>query len=147
MKKIYLIITIISVMLFSGCAQKEVKVEPKISDDSHIVIDKALDSWLKLEKLNYFQKSDGFWVVQARFKNTTYMNRNVAYKIDWIDKNGFIVKTILSKWKKATVEENRDFTINGVSPSNQIKDFVIRVQDTSRDDEQRKDSSHYEYQN
>jgi uncharacterized protein YcfL len=75
------------------------------------------------------------------------MNRNVAYKIDWIDKNGFIVKTILSKWKMATVEENRDFTINGVSPSNQIKDFVIRVQDTSRDDEQRKDSSHYEYQN
>jgi len=147
MKKIYLTLVIVSAIIFAGCAQKDVKVEPKLSDDEHIIIDSSLNSWLKLEKLNYFQKSDGFWVVQAKFKNMTFTNRNVAYKIDWIDKNGFIIKSILSKWKVATVEENRDFIINGVSPSNQIKDFEIRVQRTSIDDEKRKDSSHYEYQN
>lgn len=140
------VILITTIALF-GCAQNQVDIRPKIID-SHILIENTnLNKWLELEKVNYFKRKDGLLVVEAKFKNTNSSNKNVAYKIDWIDKNGLTQKSILSRWIVSEVESNRSFIINGISPSITVSDFEIRLQEPTRDDKNRKNSYHLEYQN
>lgn len=90
MKKLINFIWIFIVgIVFIGCAQNQVDIKPKITD-SHIIIEnQSLDDWLQLEKVNYFKRKDELLVVEVKFKNTSIFNKKVAYKIDWIDENGF----------------------------------------------------------
>ncbi|WP_419766105.1 MAG: DUF1425 domain-containing protein [Arcobacter sp.] len=144
MKKVYLLIGILSLVLFSGCAQKEMEVV----SDSHIIIeDSSLDRWLKLERVNHVKRHDGFILLEAKFKNTSSTNKKVVYKIDWLDRNGFSERSILSKWKIAEVEAKRGFMIRAISPSIRAENFEIRLQEPTQDDMKRKDSYSTEYQN
>lgn len=148
MKKILLsVLMTISFGFFTGCTQNQVDLTPRISDPHILVENPSLYGWLELERVNYFKREDGLIVVEARFKNLSQYNQKVAYKIDWMNKNGFIQKSILSRWIVSEVEQNRSFVIKGIAPSMKIKDFEIRVQEPTRDDRQRKDSYHNQYQN
>ena len=116
--------------------------------DSHILTENSnLNKWLELEKVNYFKRKDGLLVVEAKFRNLASSNKNVAYKIDWINENGFTQKSILSRWIVSEVESNRSFIIKGISPSIKVSDFEIRLQEPTSDDKNRKNSYHSEYQN
>ena len=142
-----MIVLLITITALSGCVQNQVDLKPRIID-SHIIIENSrLNDWLELEKVNYFKRKDSLLVVEARFKNLSSSNKNVAYKIDWIDENGFTQKSILSRWIVSEVEGNRSFVINGISPSVKVSDFEIRLQEASSDDKNRKNSYHSEYQN
>ncbi len=144
MKKVYLLIGILSLVFFSGCAQKKLEVV----SDSHIVIeDSSLDGWLKLERVSHLKRHDGFILVEAKFRNLLSSNKKVVYKVEWLDRNGFSETTILSKWKIAEVEAKRGFTIRAISPSIRAQDFVIKLQEPTQDDMKRKDSYNFEYQN
>lgn len=142
-----MIVLLITITALSGCVQNQVDLKPRIMD-SHILTENSnLNKWLELEKVNYFKRKDSLLVVEARFKNLSSSNKNVAYKIDWIDENGFTQKSILSRWIVSEVEGNRSFVINGISPSVKVSDFEIRLQEASSDDKNRKNSYHSEYQN
>jgi uncharacterized protein YcfL len=143
MKKIYLLLTLVSFVLFSGCAQKELEVS-----DPHIIVeDSSINGWLKLERVNHFKKPDGFLIVEAKFRNLSSSNKKVVYKIEWLNGSGFTERTILSKWMITEVEAKRGFTIRGISPSIRAEDFEIILQEPTEDDMKRKDSYHNEYQN
>ena len=148
MKKLFLVslIGFISILFFSGCTQQP-DIKPRITDSHIIVESSSLYNWLELEKVNYFKREDGLLVVEAKFKNLSQFNQKLAYKIDWIDKNGFNEKSILSRWVVSEVEQRRALVITGIAPSMKIIDFEIRLQQISRDDKYRKDSYHSEYQN
>lgn len=144
-KRILLTSCLFVAALFTGCAQNQVDLNPRVTD-SHVIIENPnLYDWLKLEKVNYFTRKDDLLVVEARLKNLSTFNKKVAYKIDWIDENGFTQKSILSKWVVAEVEERRDLIIQGISPSMKIKDFQIRIQVPTSDDSYRNDSYHNQY--
>lgn len=147
MKSKLVIVLAIVVSIFTGCAQNGVDLKPRINDSHVIVENSSLYEFLELEKVNYFTRNDGFLAVEVKFKNLSSFNKKVAYKIDWLDENGFTQKSILSRWKVAEIEENRSFIIHGISPSIKVKDFGIRLQLPSKDDRSRKDSYHNEYQN
>lgn len=148
MKKILLsFMMILSLSFFAGCVQSQVDLTPRISDPHILVENPSLYDWLELEKVNYFKREDGLMVVEAKFKNLSQFNQKVAYKIDWMDKNGFTQKSILSRWIVSEVEQKRSFLIKGIAPSIKITDFEIRLQIPSSDDKKRKDSYHNQYQN
>ena len=140
-------ITITSLLFFNGCAQTPTDIKPRITDPHVMVENSSLYDWLELEKVNYFKREDGLLVVEAKFKNLSQFNKNIAYKINWIDKNGFTEKSILSRWVVATIEQKRALVIKGIAPSMKIVNFEIRLQKPTSDDKNRKDSYHYEYQN
>lgn len=146
-KRLISFLVIIGVMFFTACSQNQLDLKPRISDSHVIVENSSLYDWLELEKVNYFKRSDGFLVIEAKFKNLNSFNKRVAYKIDWIDENGFTQKSILSRWINTEVEQNRSFVIHGIAPSIKVKDFEIRLQVPTNDDRKRKDSYHNEYQN
>lgn len=146
-KLIISIIAFCAINIFSGCVQNNVDLKPRISD-SHVLFENSnLYDWLELEKVNYFKRKDDLLVVEGRFNNLSSFNKKVAYKINWIDENGFIEKSILSRWIVVEVEQNRSFIISAISPSIKVKDFEIRLQIPTSDDKNRKDSYHSAYQN
>ncbi|MGJ0336115.1 DUF1425 domain-containing protein [Aliarcobacter cryaerophilus] len=148
MKKIVsLIICVFATFSLTACVQNQMDTKPRITDPHILVENSDLYDWLKLERVNYFKRKDDLLVVEAKFKNTTSFNKSVAYKIDWIDENGFTEKSILSRWIVTEVEDGRSFVINAISPSTKIKDFEIRLQIPTSDDKNRKDSYHSDYQN
>ena len=149
MKKILFcsVIGIFSMLFITGCAQTQEDIKPRITDPHVIIENSSLYKWLELDRVNYFKREDGLLVVEAKFKNISSYNRDVAYKIDWLDKNGFVEKSILSRWIVATVEQQRALVIKGIAPSMKITNFQIKVQKPTSDDRNRKDSYHYEYQN
>ena len=148
MKKLFfLALSLLGMIFLSGCVQNQVDLKPRISDSHIIVENSSLYEWLELEKINYFEREDGLLVVEAKFKNLSSFKKNIAYKIEWIDKNGFTQKTILSKWTIVQIDEKRSLLIQGISPSVKVKDFEIRLQLPTSDDNKIKDSYHNEYQN
>ncbi len=141
----FIIILIFS--FFTGCTQNQVDLTPRISDPHILIENQSLHDWLKLERVNYFKRKDDLLVVEVKFRNLSQSNERLAYKIDWIDENGFTQKSILSRWIISEVEQKRSFIIRGIAPSIKIKDFEIRLQKPSSDDRKRKDSYHNQYQN
>lgn len=146
MKKKYVIFLVLVSVLFTACNQNQVNLNNKISDSHIIVENESLYNWLNLDAVNYFIRDDSLLEVEARFRNFTSSNKLLAYKIDWMDKNGFVQKSILSKWVIVKVEERRNLVIHGIAPSMKVKDFSIRLQEPTKDDNLRKDSYHREYQ-
>lgn len=133
-------------ILFTGCASSNQKIEPKVKQDNRVQYDdKSLHNWLEFSGLNEVKRSDGLIEFEALFINTSSSNKLVSYKIDWKDENGFTQKTIMSKWTKALVENGRMLSIHGISPSVKSQDFILILQKPTSDDKKRDDSYHKRY--
>ncbi|MCR8699105.1 YcfL family protein [Campylobacter ureolyticus] len=141
-------ILLVFLILFTGCASNNQKIEPKFKQDNRIQYDdKSLHNWLEFAGLNEVKRSDGLIEFEALFINTSSSNKLVSYKIDWKDENGFTQKTIMSKWIKTLVESGRRLSIYGISPSVKSKDFSVILQTPTSDDKKRDDSYHKRYSN
>ena len=132
------LVFLLSVFLLAGCVKK-VK-DPNFAVDSGIYDSLEVVSEVKRTK------DDGFTEIEVIFNNYTSSNEKIAYKVDWFDKDGFIVDTIMSKWKVVEVEAKRNLVIRAVSPSIKAVDYKIRMQFPSDDDEFRNNSAQFEYQ-
>ena len=130
---------------FAGCTEQP-QIVQNISDPHVVIENSKLYDWLQFDTINYVKRDDGLIEVEARFRNFSDYNQLVAYKIDWMDANGFVQKSLLSKWTITQVEERRNLVIHGIAPSMKIQDFKIRLQKPTADDNLRKDSYHREYQ-
>ncbi len=134
---------------FSACAKNEqylLNIEKFKSEPKIVLQTEKMGKWLFLDDLTYRERKDGLLEVEARFQNHSDSNENVAYKIDWKDKDGFTQKSILSRWIVVGVEERRELLIKGISPTIKAKGFRIRLQKPTRDDLYRKNQNNNEYQ-
>lgn len=59
--------------------------------------------------------------------NTSTGYRNLEYKIDWIDRDGFVIKTILSRWTMFPAYGSSTFSFAGVAPKTTASDFRITI--------------------
>ena len=133
------LIFLLSVFLLSGCVKK-------VKDPNFTVEDSGIYDSLEVVSEAKRVKDDGFTEIEVIFKNYTDSNEKVAYKVDWFDKDGFIVDTIMSKWKVVEVEANRNMVIHAISPSVRATEYKIRMQFPSEDDEFRNNPAQFEYQ-
>lgn len=133
------LIFLLSVFLLSGCVKK-------VKDPNFTVEDSGIYDTLEFVDMVKRTKEDGFLEIQAVFKNYTNSNKTVAYKVDWYDNDGFLIDTIMSKWKVVEVEAKRNFVLKAVAPSIKAVDYKIRMQFPSDDDEFRNNPAQYEYQ-
>lgn len=145
-RKIFYLISFLAVFILTGCNQNRVSINNQISDPHVIVENPSLHKWLQLERVNYFERKDGLMEVEVKFRNFSDYNQLLSYRINWLDENGFVQKSILSRWVVSEVEERRSLVIHGIAPSIKVKSFEIRLQEPTKDDNLRRDSYHYEYQ-
>ena len=95
MKFIKSLLALALIMFFTGCTQNQPSINTKISDPHVIMENGSLDGWLEFQTVNYVTREDGLMEVEARFRNYSSFDKIVAYKINWMDKNNFIEKSII----------------------------------------------------
>ena len=137
MKKFF--IFLLSVFLLAGCVKK-------VKDPNFSVEDSGIYDSLEVVSEAKRIKDDGLTEIEVIFKNYTDSNEKIAYKVDWFDKDGFSIDTIMSKWKVIEVEANRNMVIHAISPSIKATEYKIRMQFPSEDDEFRNNPVQFEYQ-
>ena len=81
-------------LLLIGCSSKEPKASPHLD-----IEDNSVNSFLSLQSLNDRFTNGGMMEVEARFKNESSFNKDLLYKVDWFDKDGFLITNITTKWK------------------------------------------------
>jgi hypothetical protein len=71
--------------------------------------------------------SGGLLVIQVTGVNQTTSYKKLEYKIEWIDQNGFVIPTILSRWTEFPAFENTGFRFKAVAPKTTATDFRILI--------------------
>lgn len=130
------------VLLLAGCATKDTPI------DSRLEMDDTTVGFLQLEdKIASRTSSGGITQAQAIFKNTSSRDKEIVYKIDWFDKDGLMIDSINSKWKRALVQGSRNFVVKAVSPSDKAVDFKIRILKPTSADKRMKTINNYKFKN
>lgn len=148
MKKLSLLLAIVGVIFTIGCSKApKTDIIEQVTDPHVRYESPKLRKWLKFEFINYIKRDDGLIEFEARFSNISSKNRNLSYKVQWKDQNGFMQKTLISRWIYTQVEARRNLVIHGISPSIKSSDFIITLQQPTKNDKLRKDSYHKRYSN
>lgn len=126
----------LAVFLFLGCSdkQKEITLEYINTHKNVVVEDDSILKWMIIENIASLVRNDGMLEAEIVIKNIDSSPNKVVYKIDWFDQNGFVIETILSKWKIVTIEGKRNMIIHIISPSHDAVNYKIRFQKLTDDD-------------
>ncbi|MDR0467239.1 MAG: DUF1425 domain-containing protein [Campylobacteraceae bacterium] len=133
------ILVFLAVFLLFGCSdkQKEITLEYINTHKNIVIEDNSILKWLIIENIASVVRPDSMIEVEILTKNINSASKTVAYKIDWFDQNGFVVETILSKWRLLQIEGTRNAIIHGISPSQNVVSYKIRFQEPTSSDAKR----------
>ncbi len=94
-------------VLFSGCAEKSfVKV-----------VDNKVEKYVDVQEVKERVRDDGLLEIQINAQNDTDEYKLFKYRVDWQDKDGFLIPSLSSKWADFPAHKNSNFKINVVAPS------------------------------
>ncbi|MFV0480799.1 MAG: DUF1425 domain-containing protein [Campylobacteraceae bacterium] len=130
MKK-YAFALLLSLIVLGGCAsnQSSDASSPAVikQENPNIMIDDSINIWLDIENITSLIRMDNMMEVEIVGRNIGSIPRTLAYRVDWYDQNGFVIKSILTKWKVASVEEGRNIVIRSVRPSVDATNYKVRI--------------------
>ncbi len=111
---------VFSVLLFSGCIS-----QPKSNNSIVKIIDQCGSNSIIVTDIKGRKKADGFMQAQIIGESTSNEYQRLEYRIVWFNKEGFVIESILSKWREIPAYANQPFHINNVSPNTKAKTFRI----------------------
>jgi len=119
----YFVLSLFSlVFLLSGCNQT-----PKPSSKVVKVVGSCSSRYISIEDIKGRIKENGFMEAQITGENLTNDYTRVAYKIAWLDENGFTIDTILSNWSSVPADAKQPFYIHLTSPNTKAKSFRLYI--------------------
>ena len=107
--------------MLTSCATARY-IEPRIT-----IIDNLLASEISINNVSAVVNNGGFLVIQVNGVNKTSFYKKLEYKIKWLDQNGFIIQSILSRWTRFPAFENTEFKFKAVAPKPTVTDFRILI--------------------
>ncbi len=114
-------LVLLSVLLLTSCVAVR-PIDPRVT-----VIDKFLSSEISISNVSTAVNSGGLLEVQVVGVNLTASYKKLESKVEWIDKKGFIISTILSRWTEFPAFENAEFRFKAVAPKITATDFRILI--------------------
>jgi len=114
-------------LLFTGC----VSTQPKSNIAQ--VTDKCLTDTISITDIKGKKQTDGFMKTQIVGKNTSGSYQRLEYKIVWLDRDGFVIKSILSNWRKVSADANQPFYITNISPNTKADDFRLYIRQNNKE--------------
>ena len=128
MGKVLLGSIVITVFLFfNGCATPQPKSSIAKITDGCIVGD------IKITDIKGGKRKDGFMRTQIEGENLSGSYKQLEYKIVWLDDDGFVIKSILSKWRKFSAEANQPFYITNIAPNTKASDFRLYIREDNKE--------------
>ena len=65
--------------------------------------------------------------VQVSGRNESAFKKRFEYRAEWLDGNGIIIDSVMSKWMIMSVPANSDFSFKVISPSPNAADYRINT--------------------
>ncbi|MEA3289406.1 MAG: DUF1425 domain-containing protein [Campylobacterota bacterium] len=130
--------------MFNGCAaQNQVIIDNKFP--SYVAIDPTVaDDFIFISKTDGVSAS-GNKKVLIEMENKTNYKQTVMYKIEWKNNQGFVEKTIMSRWIMVDVEPQRRFQMTSTAPTKYSDNYNVRILKPNSSDYKRKNSYQSEY--
>jgi len=128
LKKFFKIIIFLLIFSFVGCAASNTPKATKKPVDSRVtIVDVALVRKLPVTDVIVHTRPDGLMEVQVTGRNYTSTYYALEYQAEWLDKNGFVIETILSRWTAFPTYEQSEYKFKAVAPKSAAVDFRIKI--------------------
>lgn len=110
-------------MLISCVTTKPIgPIVPRIT-----VIDNFLKADILITEASSILNSSGFIEVQVTGINKTAFYKQLEYRVEWLDRNGLKISTIMSRWTTFPAYENSEFRFKAVAPKTTASDYRILI--------------------
>ena len=93
------------------------------------IIDSFLDNEISITDVKGLINTGGLMEVQLAGVNNTSSYKKLEYRIEWLDNNGFLIETIMSRWTDFPAYGNSEFGFKAVAPSTDATDFRIKIRE------------------
>jgi uncharacterized protein YcfL len=138
MKK--MIFTMCILILAAGCYQQHdpnVKLQSQVRSDSldnNIItrpigaaVSRLIGQNIKVENVKEVRSPEGFLEVQVNGRNESAFKKRFEYRTEWLDANGMIIDSIMSKWMTVSVPANSDFSFRVIAPNPKAANYRINT--------------------
>ena len=134
-------LAVLGIMIcIAGCYQQHdpnVKLQTDVRSDSldNNIITKPIGAGvsfligqgIKVENVKEVRTPEGFLQVQVSGRNESAFKKVFEYRAEWLDANGMIIDSIMSKWMTISVPGNSDFSFKVVAPSPKAENYRINT--------------------
>lgn len=121
LQKQTVLIFFLSLFFLSGCVTVR-PVDPRVR-----IIDNFLASDISITQVSSVRDKGGLLEIQVTGVNNTSYYKKLQYRIEWLDQNGLVIPTILSRWTGFPAFENTEFRFKAVAPKPTATDFRILI--------------------
>jgi uncharacterized protein YcfL len=138
MKKTAIVLGLI--MCVVGCYQQHdpnMKLQSQVHSDSLDnsiitrpiggIISFLIGQNIKVENVKEARTPEGFLQVQVSGRNESAFKKRFEYRTEWLDANGMIIDSVMSKWMTVSVPANSAFSFKVISPNPNAADYRINT--------------------
>jgi uncharacterized protein YcfL len=128
------------IICFAGCYQQHdpnMKLQSQVRSDSldnniitrpiGAVVSILIGQSIKVENVKEARTPEGFLQVQVSGRNESAFKKVFEYRTEWLDANGIIIDSIMSKWMTVSVPGNSEFSFKVISPNPNAADYRINT--------------------
>ncbi|MEN0020650.1 MAG: YcfL family protein [Planctomycetota bacterium] len=100
---------------------------PSTVADERVTADPALAAAVQLLSINDRVNTAGLREVQFNIQNVTDGVRRFRWQVEWVDADGFTVRSPLSDWRDETIAPGEFKTLQAVAPEQRAFDFRLKM--------------------
>lgn len=82
---------------------------------------------VKVTNVKEVRTPEGFLQVQVSGFNVSAFKKRFEYRAEWLDANGMIIDSVMSKWMPMSVPSESEFSFKVISPSPKAADYRINT--------------------
>jgi len=99
------------------------------ADSKATIIDSFLAYEISITRVKTLTNKGELMEVQLTGVNNTSSYKKLEYKIEWLDKNGFLIETVMSRWTAFPAYGNSEFGFRAIAPATAATDFRIKIRE------------------
>jgi len=139
MKRTVMALSVV-VVLAVGCYQPHdpaVKLQTNVHSDSldnNIItrpigglVSLLIGQGIKVNNIKEARTPEGFLEVQVSGRNESAFKKRFEYRTEWLDGNGMIIDSIMTKWMLVSVPANSEFSFKVIAPNPRATDYRINT--------------------
>ncbi len=129
------------VVLLAGCGGQQ--HDPRVSVQSGVggdtlgsniitrpigeVVSFIIGEGISVDNIKEVRTPEGFLEVQVSGYNKSMFKKQFQYKAEWVDGNGMVIDSIMSKWMTESVPAKSSFSFKVIGPSPKAMDYRINT--------------------
>ena len=99
----------------------------QVVQDHRVVTDSSLANKGLIVQIREATAGGNLLKIQAEIVNTTSSRHQVNYRFEWIDQDGMVIDTSMSRWTQISLAGKESTAISSVAPTPKAVDFRLKL--------------------